>query len=70
MKPAAVVVALDEVPDVGTQVMTIAVIVGIDFFVLERFHEAFATGVGQGSQLQLMATLATVVLKSSIHIIR
>ena len=32
--------------------------------------QPFAIGVGQGSQLQLMATLPTVVLKSSIHIIR
>ena len=45
MKSAAVVVALDEIPDVGAQVMTIAVFVGIDLLVLERFHETFATGV-------------------------
>ena len=70
VKPLAVVITLDEIFDVRTQVIAIAVIAGIDLLVLERFHEAFATGVGQGSQLQLMATLATVVLKSSIHIIR
>jgi hypothetical protein len=69
MKPAAVVVALDEIPDVGTQVMTIAVFVGIDLLVLERFHEAFAAGVGQGSQLQRMATATVQPLRSSIHII-
>src|SRR6516165_7793311 len=45
MKPTAVVVTLDEVFDIATQVITIAVLVGIDLLVLERFHKAFATGI-------------------------
>jgi len=70
MKSFLIIDALQELTDAGAGVVEVAVFVAIDLFVLERFHEGFASGVGLGSQLQLMATLPTVVLKSSIHIIR
>ena len=56
VKPLAVVITLDEVFDVRTQMIAIAVIAGIDLLVLERFHEAFATGIGVSRQLRLMQT--------------
>ena len=70
MQPDTIVVLLDERLDIGAQVIEIAILVGVDFLSLQRFHKALATRIGQGSQLQLMATLPTVVLKSRIHIIR
>lgn len=42
----------------------------VQAFASDGPNQPFAVGVGQGSQLQLMATLPAVVLKSSIHIIR
>jgi hypothetical protein len=48
---------LDERLDVAAQVIEIAILVGVDFFSLERFHEALTTGIGEGGQLHRMATL-------------
>src|SRR5712691_13118162 len=45
VQPLAIVILLDELLDVGAQVVEIRVLVGIDLFPLERFHEALATGV-------------------------
>jgi hypothetical protein len=52
-----IVVLLDERLDVAAQVIEIAILVGVDFFSLERFHEALTTGIGEGGQLHRMATL-------------
>ena len=45
MQPETIVVLLDERLDVGAQVIEIAILVGVDFFSLERFHEALTTGI-------------------------
>jgi hypothetical protein len=70
MKSFLIIDTLQELADAGAGVMEVAVFVAIDLFVFQRLHEGFTGRVGQGSQLQLMATLPTVVLKSPIHIIR
>src|SRR5713101_7121015 len=56
MQPETIVVLLDERLNVGAQVIEIAILVGVDFFSLECFHEALATGVGLSRQLRLMRT--------------
>lgn len=38
---------LDELPDVRSQVLQILVLVGIDFFALQRLDEAFAAPPGR-----------------------
>src|SRR5882724_13254095 len=48
VQPLAIVILLDELQDVGAQVVEIRVLVGIDLFPLERLHEALATGVVVG----------------------
>src|SRR6266705_5577179 len=45
MQPETIVVLLDERLDVGAQVIEIAILIGVDFFSLERFHEALTTGI-------------------------
>jgi hypothetical protein len=61
---------LDERLDVAAQVIEIAILVGVDFFSLERFHEALTTGIGEGRRLHRMTTMAIPLLKSSTHTIR
>jgi hypothetical protein len=64
-----IVVFLDESLDVGAQVIEIAILVGVDFFSLQCFHEALATRIGEGRQLHRMTTMALPLLKSSTHTI-
>src|SRR5215813_2893148 len=45
VQPAAVVVLLDELLDVRTQVFQLPVLVGVDLFPFKRLEKAFATGV-------------------------
>jgi len=49
VKPLAIVGGLDELPDGGPGMGEIAIGAGIDFLVLERFHEAFGHGVVVGT---------------------
>jgi len=70
VQPAAVVILLDELLDVRTQVFQIPVLVGVDLFPFKRLEEAFATGIGEGRQLHRMTTMAIPLLKSSTHTIR
>ena len=70
MKSFLIIDALQELADTGAGFVEVAVFVAIHLFIFQCFHGGFTGRVGQGSQLQLMATLPTVVLKSSIHIIR
>jgi hypothetical protein len=61
---------LQEFTNAAVGILEIAVFVAVNLLLFQGFHERLARRVGQGSQLQLMATLPTVVLKSPIHIIR
>jgi hypothetical protein len=70
MQALFVIDLFQELADGHASLGQVSVFVAQHLFVLERFHERLAGRVGQGSQLHLMATLPTVVLKSSIHIIR
>ena len=70
MQSFPIIDKLQEFANAGVSIVEVAIFVPINLLVFQRLHERFAGGVGQGSQLQLMATLPTVVLKSSIHIIR
>src|SRR5579872_499364 len=45
MQPEAIVVLLDECLDVRAQIIEIAILVGMDFLSLQRFHKALAAGI-------------------------
>src|SRR5580693_4397779 len=45
VQPAAVVIPINELGDVRSQMVEIPVLVGVNLFPLQRFHKAFATGV-------------------------
>jgi hypothetical protein len=48
MQPAAIVVRLDERPNVRAQVIEISKGVGVDLLPLERLDEALTTGMVRG----------------------
>jgi hypothetical protein len=48
VQPAAIVILLDELLDVGAQIFQVAIDVGMDLFPLQRAHEALAEGVVVG----------------------
>ena len=45
MQSLLIVVPVDKFLDAGAQVIEIAILVGVDFFPLQSFQKAFATGV-------------------------
>ena len=70
MEPATIVVAVNELFQVSSQVFQILLLVGVDLLLFERFHKTLAGGIGEGRQLHRMTTMAIPLLKSSTHTIR
>lgn len=70
MEADLVVDLLHKFIDVAPQIGKAGITTGIDLLPLERLDEALALAVGQVRQLQRIATAPTVLLRSSIRIIR
>src|SRR5262249_44140245 len=70
VEPGPVIHALQELADIRASLVEITIFVAVDLLILQRFQEGLTGGVGLGCQLQRIATVPTVLLKSSIPIIR